>query len=271
MRCVPKLTEEYVERMEDVVDLYARPQNPHEPVVCLDEKSVQLLRDARAPLPGRPGKILRRDYEYKRNGTANVFCAVEPKAGKHMTVVTPNRKGPEFAKMMGRIARAYPKAKTIHVVLDNLNTHREKPLREYFGKRRGGRLWKRFTAHYTPKHASWLNQAEIEIGLFSRECLGRLRAEDCEALTRRADAWNRRVNRSRRKIGWKFTVDKAREKFGYRLAVGNRLSGCKHVRPLLGCDFVARRSHGYGHAPSSRLVSPQNRPAKTTIRTRSEH
>ena len=184
--------------------------------MCVDEKPVQLLEDAREPIVAdKPGAILKRDYEYVRGGTANVFCAVEPKAGKHFTRVTKNRKGPAFAKMISRIARAYPGKKTIHLVMDNLSTHGKKSLTDFYGEERGSEIWDRVTPHYTPKHASWLDQAEIEIGIFSRQCLGKDRIGDIPSLRRRAAAWNRRMNRQRRKINWSFTVPDARKKFGY--------------------------------------------------------
>src|SRR5262249_41034002 len=154
-----------VERMEALLDLYERPLDPKEPVICLDERPVQLLDFERFRVPCGPGRIAKQDYEYVRCGTANLFCSVEPKAGRHRIRATPNRKAPAFAEEMRDIVRRYPHARTIHVVLDNLNTHSEKSLVERFGLRRGRRLWNRFTVHYTPKHGSWLNQAEIEIGL----------------------------------------------------------------------------------------------------------
>lgn len=216
MWCIGEKTPEYVERMEEVLDLYEKPLNPKEPVVCLDERPVQLLGEVRTPiLADKPGTILKRDSEYERRGTANVFCAVEPKGGRHFTKVTRNRKGPAFARMVRKIARAYPQAETIHLVVDNLNTHCEKPLTDCFGERRGQKLWRRFTAHYTPLHGSWLNQAEIEIGLFSRQCLGRDRIGDRAALRRRAAAWNCRVNRRKLRINWRFTVKDARKTLTY--------------------------------------------------------
>lgn len=216
MWCIPELTPEYAAKMEDVLDVYEKPLNHREPVVCLDERPIQLLDDARKPIAAdRPGLIFKRDSEYVRKGTANVFCAVEPKAGRHFTRVTKNRKSPEFAKMIAGIARAYSEAKTIHLVMDNLNTHGQKSLTGFFGERKGLKLWERFTQHYTPKHGSWLNQAEIEIGIFSRQCLGKDRIGDIEALRRRAGPWNRRVNRQKLKINWGFTIEKARRKFKY--------------------------------------------------------
>lgn len=216
MWCVPELTPEYAQKMEDVLDVYERPLNPAQPVVCVDERPVQLLDDARDPIPAdRPGTIHKRDSEYVRKGTANVFCAVQPKAGRHFTRATKSRSGAEFAKMVARIARAYPEATTIHLVMDNLNTHGKKSLTDFFGENQGMELWGRFTPHYTPKHGSWLNQAEIEIGIFSRQCLGKDRVGSIQALRKRASAWNRRANRQRLKIDWKFTVQKARRKFKY--------------------------------------------------------
>ena len=217
MWCIPEMTPEYAEKMEDVLNLYEKPLNPKEPVVCLDEKPVQLLEDARPCIAAdKPGAIFKRDYEYVRGGTANVFCAVEPKAGKHFTRVTKNRKGPAFAKMIARIARAYTGKKTIHLVMDNLSTHGEKSLTNFYGEKLGGEIWGKFTPHYTPKHASWLDQAEIEIGIFSRQCLGHDRIGDIPALRKRASAWNSRMNRQRRKINWSFTVPDARKKFRYK-------------------------------------------------------
>jgi hypothetical protein len=163
----------------------------------------------------RPGQVARRDYEYKRCGTANVFCGIEPKAGVHFTKVTPTRSSAEFADFLRDIAEHYSAADTIHLVMDNLSTHTRKALVDRFGKAAGGWLWERFTVHYTPKHGSWLNQAEIEIGLFSRQCLGRRRIGDIAALRIQAKAWNRRANRDRVTIKWKFTRKMARLKLNY--------------------------------------------------------
>ena len=170
MWCIPELTSEYVERMEDLLELYEKPLDPKEPVVCLDEKPVQLLKECREPIRAdKPGTITKRDSEYIRNGTANVFCVVEPKAGRHMTAATKNRKSPQLAKTLGKLSRAYPDARTIHLVMDNLSSHvSDKALVDFYGEERGKEIWKKFTVHYTPKHGSWLNQAEIECGLFGR-------------------------------------------------------------------------------------------------------
>ncbi len=172
MWCVAKLDEEYIDRMEDVLALYEKPLSEEEPVVCIDEKPVMLHRDTRARLAVRPGRLARRDYEYKRCGTANVFCGAEPKAGRHFLKPTPDRAAAEFAEYLLKMVARYPDARTIHLVMDNPNTHGRKSLTDCYGEKLGGLLWKRFTVHYTPKHGSWLNQAEIEVSLLSRLCLG---------------------------------------------------------------------------------------------------
>jgi transposase len=173
------------------------------------------IADVRPPRPMRPGRVARRDCEYRRRGTANAFCGVQPKAGRHFTKVTPNRSAPQFADYLLEIVAAYPEADTIHLVMDNLSSHRRKALVDRYGESIGGLLWDRFTVHYTPKHGSWLNQAEIEISLFSRQCLGLRRIPSLPDLSREAQAWNRRMNRDHVQINWKFTRTKARQKFGY--------------------------------------------------------
>ena len=216
MWVVADLDEEYITKMEDVLQVYERPYDQQEPVVCLDEKPITLHADVRPASPARPGREARRDNEYERRGTANVFCAVEPKAGRHFTFPTPDRSGFEFARVMVELALAYPEAKTIHLVMDNLNIHRQKALADVFGAEMTAQVWDRFTVHYTPTHGSWLNQAEIEIGLFSRQCLGKRRIPSLKILKAEASAWNRRMNRDRVKIDWKFDRGAARRKFGYK-------------------------------------------------------
>ena len=216
MWCVGELDERYIAKMEDVLKVYERPYNPAEPVVCLDEKSIALHAEVRPSSAAKPGTEARYDSEYERCGTANVFCAVEPKTGRHFTYVTPNRTGAEFAKVISKLAQQYPEAKTIHLVLDNLNIHCRKPLIDLLGEKVGGKVWGRFTVHYTPVHGSWLNQAEIEIGLYSRQCLGKRRIPDLKTLRHETLQWNRRVNRNRTKINWSFTRKAARIKFGYK-------------------------------------------------------
>lgn len=215
MWCVGKLDNEYILPMEDVLKIYEMPLSEQEPVICVDEKPTVLHEDTRPSIPMRPGQVARRDYEYKRCGTANIFCGVEPKAGVHFTQVTPTRSSPEFADFILEIAEHYPAADTIHLVVDNLSTHTRKALVDRFGEADGGWLWDRFTVHYTPKHGSWLNQAEIEISLFSRQCLGKRRIGDIAILRRQAKAWNRRTNHDKTRIKWKFTRKLARIKLNY--------------------------------------------------------
>ncbi|MCC6811528.1 MAG: IS630 family transposase [Deltaproteobacteria bacterium] len=212
---MPALDNEYIARMEALLGLYEQPLDRHRPVVCLDERPVQLLQDSRPSKPLRPGRGVMKDYEYVRCGTANVFCAVEPKAGKHIIKATANRKAAAFAEMMRDVARKYPRARKIRLVLDNLSTHTAKSLVARFGERRGAALWRRFKIYYTPKHGSWLNQAEIEISLLSRQCLGRDRISSLDSLGRRCAAWQARANADQVRISWGFTRTKARKKFRY--------------------------------------------------------
>jgi DDE superfamily endonuclease len=183
--------------------------------VCLDEKPVTLPADLRPASPATPGRAARRDHEYERGGTANVFCAVEAKAGRHFSFPTPNRSGAEFAPVVGRLAEQCPAAETIPLGLDHLNIHCRKSLTDFYGAERGSRIGDRFTVHYTPRHGSWLHQAELEIGLFSRQCLGIRRIPDLQTLRRESRAWNRRTNRARTRIDWKFDRKAARRKFRY--------------------------------------------------------
>jgi hypothetical protein len=215
MWCVAELDQRYIEKMEDVLAVYEKSYNAKEPVVCLDEKPISLHADVRAPRPAKPGKPLRPDNEYKRCGTANVFGVVEPKAGRHFTVATANRCGVEFAQVIGQVADRYPEVRTIHLVMDNLNIHCAKSLEAHFGQERAQQIWERFTVHYTPKHGSWLNQAEIELSMFSRQCLGRRRIPTLEMLRRETELWRQQTDEKRTKIKWRFTRQKARTAFRY--------------------------------------------------------
>ena len=222
MWCVADLNEDYITKMEDVLETYEKPYDSTQPVVCPDEKPVTLHADVRPASPAKPGREARRDNEYERCGTANVFCAVEPKAGRHFTFPTPDRSGFEFAQVAVNLALTYPEAETIHLVMDNLNIHRQKSLVDVYGPEMAAEVWDRFTVHYTPTHGSWLNQAEIEIGIFSRQCLGSRRIPDLDTLRREVKAWNRRVNRDRAKIAWKFDRKTARRKFRYKRKLSTR-------------------------------------------------
>lgn len=212
MWCVPKLTPEFKERMEDILDVYARPYSPKEPVVCLDEKSKQLLADSRPSRPTAPGKVAIQDYEYVRKGTGNIFVAVEPLAGTRITQVTRRRTKSDYAVFIERVIQNYPKARIIHLVQDNLNTHFLPSLIEAFGVQKAQKLWKKIVPHYTPKHASWLNMAEIEINALSTQCLDR-RLASLEKLHGEVAACTARRNRDRTKIHWTFSREKAKKKF----------------------------------------------------------
>ena len=216
MWCIAEMDEQYIARMEDILATYEKPLSSAEPVVCVDEKPVTLHNHVREPIPMKPGSVAKVDNEYKRCGTANVFCGVEPQAGVHFTKVTPNRSSPEFAEFLKSVADHYPQAETIHLVMDNLSSHTRKALMDHFGESYGSSLWDRFTVHYTPTHGSWLNQAEIEISLLSRQCLGKRRIGHRKSLGKEVRAWNRRMNRKRTKIKWTFTRKKARLKFRYK-------------------------------------------------------
>jgi transposase len=215
MWCVAKLDDEYIDRMEILLDLYQRPASETHPVVCLDEKPIVLREDFRQPTCCKPGRPPRRDYEYIKHGTANAFVVVAPRLGQHMIEITPNRKAPMFAEMLLKVSQMFSDAKRIHLVVDNLNTHVRKSVVGRYGEKAGDQLWKRFKVHYTPKHASWLNQAEIGISMFSSACLKKRRISSIPHLTKEAAAYEKRANGEKRTIDWRFTKQKARKKFGY--------------------------------------------------------
>jgi hypothetical protein len=204
--------------------------------VCLDEKPIVLHADVRPSSPAVSGRETRQDSEYERRGTANVFCAVEPKAGRHFTFATPDRSAFNFAVAVCELALRYPNATTIHLILDNLNTHRRKSLIDTFGAEVGTEIWNRFTVHYTPKHGSWLNPAEIEIGLLARQCLGSRRIPDLPTLRRECRAWNRRVNRQRIIINWRFNRRAARRKFNYIRNFSKRSKNYGGLTSSRACD-----------------------------------
>jgi hypothetical protein len=214
MWCIGALTEEYRSRMYALLDLYAQPMSKTEPVICIDEKSLQLIAHSRDPLPMTEHSIAKDDYEYVRNGTTNLFVAVEPKAGRRIVEVTAHRGKVDFvAFVQDLVNNAYAKARCVHLVLDNLNTHFKKSFDDVLGKRAAAKLLRRVQFHYTPKHASWLNMAEIEIGILSRQCLDR-RIETRELLQSEVDAWQAARNVQQRTIEWKFTRQDADRKLG---------------------------------------------------------
>jgi hypothetical protein len=212
MWCIGELTHEYRQRMYHLLALYERPFDPREPVVCVDEKSLQLIAQSRPPLPMSQGSPAKEDYEYVRKGTTNLFVAVEPKAGHREVSVTAQRSKPEFVAFVSSLLQGtYAAAKRVHLVLDNLNIHFRKSFQDVLGVRAATKLLRRVEFHHTPKHASWLNMAEIEIGIMTRQCLDR-RIPDDDVLSREVAAWQRDRNSRKRTIEWKFTRQDADRK-----------------------------------------------------------
>jgi transposase len=214
MWCIPKVDAEFVARMEDVLELYAEEPDDRRPVVCFDETPRQLIGESRVPVAAKPGKPAHVDYEYVRNGTANVFMFVDAHRPWRNTKVTDQRASRDFAECMRDLVdEHYPQAERIRVVLDNLSTHTPSALYETFEPAEARRILKRLEFHYTPKHASWLNMVEIEIGVMVAQCLDR-RIPDKATLVSEVGAWRRRRNKERARINWLFTVNGAREKLG---------------------------------------------------------
>ena len=212
MWCIGRITAEYRERMYDLLALYARPYDPQEPVVCLDEKSKQLLAQTRSVLAAGPGQIAKEDYEYKRAGTRNLFVAVEPKAGHREVEVTRRRTKQDFVEFVRYLAvEVYAQVRKLHLVLDNLNTHFRTSFEEVMGVEAATVFLARVQFHYTPKHASWLNMAEIEIGILDRQCTRR-RIGDEVCLRSEVLAWEQQRNQARCRIDWKFTRQDADQK-----------------------------------------------------------
>lgn len=206
--------------MEDVLEVYHRPYDPQRPQVCLDETSKTLHADAREPLPLEPGKPAREDYEYLRNGTANVFLWFEPLAGKREVKVTERRTRQDWAEVVRELVDVhYPEAEKVVLVMDNLNTHTLGSLYETFPPAKARRIAQKLEIHYTPKHGSWLNMAEIELSIFVRQCLGQ-RIPSRAELAGEAGAWVADRNRRAAKMEWRFTTADARIKL-------------KHLYPIL--------------------------------------
>jgi transposase len=198
--------------MEDVLDVYTRPYDPRYPQVCMDEVSKQLLRDAREPLPMEPGRPERRDYEYERDGVVNVFLFCEPLQAKRWVDVTDRRTKVDWAKQIKELVdQRYREAERIVLVMDNLNTHTPASLYEAFDPVEAKRLAEKLEIHYTPKHGSWLNMAEIELSVLSRQCLEQ-RVPDFETLQAEVEAWQDRRNATSGKVDWRFTTEDARIK-----------------------------------------------------------
>ena len=198
--------------MEDVLEVYKRPYDPKRPMVCLDETSKQLIGEAAAPVAAAPGRVAQYDYEYVRNGVANVFMIFEPLAGRREVEVTERRTKKDWAECVRRVSdEMYPEAERIVLVEDNLNTHSPASLYEAFEPAEAKRLADRFEFHYTPKHGSWLDMAEIELGILGRQCLAR-RIARIETLRREVKAWQKTRNGNRAKVQWQFTTETARIK-----------------------------------------------------------
>ena len=214
MWCISAVGADFIARMEDVLDLYAEKPDPRFPVVCFDETPRQLIGESRVPVPPKPGRHARFDYEYVRNGTANVFVFVDAHRSWRHAKVTDRRACGDFAECMRDLVDIhYPSAERIRVVLDNLSTHTPSALYETFEPAEARRILRRLEFHYTPKHASWLSMVEIEIGVMASQCLDR-RIPTKELLVKEVKAWERARNRDKARIKWLFTVEKAREKLG---------------------------------------------------------
>ena len=214
MWCIPKVDAEFVARMEDVLDLYAEVPDRRFPVVCFDETPRQLIGEARVPVMAKPGKRARYDYEYVRNGTANVFMTLDVHRPWRHAQVTKQRTAVDFAECMRDLVdRHYPKAELIRVVLDNLSTHTAGSVYEAFPPEEARRILRRLEFHYTPKHASWLNMVEIEIGVLVAQCLDR-RIPDMKTLVSEIAHWERKRNADKGRIKWLFNVERARRDLG---------------------------------------------------------
>lgn len=207
-----RMDSNFIWNMEQVLDVYERRYSAKNPVICFDERPCQLIEDVFLPVPMKPGRQKREDYEYKRKGTCCVLMAIEPKTGKRIVEVSRRRKKTDYARFMCRLADAYSQAKRITLVQDNLNTHNPSSFYENLPAGEAFALSERFEMIYTPKHASWLNMVEIEFSVLSKQCLGR-RIGDMEMMSREVGAWVKKRNRDRVKINWQFSKNTARERF----------------------------------------------------------
>jgi hypothetical protein len=208
----PDANAAFVAAMEDVIEVYHRPHDPERPVVCVDETSKQLIIETRAPIPAKPGQPRRVDYEYKRNGTANLFMMFAPLEGWRDVTVTDQRAAVDYAQMLKELSDThFPQASKIVLVQDNLSTHKPASLYEAFPAKEARRLVERFEWHYTPKHGSWLDMAESELSVLSSQCLAR-RIADKDTLTKEVAAWQRHRNKKHAKADWQFTTADARVK-----------------------------------------------------------
>lgn len=234
MWCIPKVDAEYVARMEDVLDLYAEAPDPKRPVVCFDESPTQLIGEVRQPIPAEPGRLERFDCEYRRNGTVNLFVFLDAHRPWRKVKVTDRRATTDFAACMRDLSDIhFPEAEQIRVVLDNLSTHTAAALYRTFPPAEARRILRRLEFHYTPKHASWLNMVEIEIGVLKSQCLSR-RIDEREKLVSEIAVWERQRNNSGARIKWMFTTEKARAKMAraYPKHDNKSLPKAKESKPL---------------------------------------
>jgi len=209
---IPSVGAEFVWRMEDVLDVYARPYDPERPQVCFDEQLVQLIAEKRRPLPAKPGQPERFDYEYKRNGTRNLFVFFQPLAGWRHVLITEHRTKIDYAHAMRYLVdELFPEAEVVVLVQDNLNTHTPAALYEAFEPAEAKRILNRLEFHYTPKHGSWLNMVEIELSVLTEQCLDE-RIPDEQTLRREVEAWERARNEQRATVNWRFSTSDARVK-----------------------------------------------------------
>ena len=207
------MSAEFVWRMEEVLDLYEEPHDPKRPTVCFDEMPYQMVAEKRVPIAAKPGRPQRYDYEYERRGVRNLFMIFEPKASWRHVDLSERRTACDFAQQMRKLGdEHYPEAEKIRVVLDNLNTHTPAALYEAFEPQEARRILRRLEFRYTPKHASWLNQVEIEFSVLSRECIGGRRIPDEGKLQREVAAWEEERNEKGATVDWRFGVEDAREK-----------------------------------------------------------
>jgi len=197
--------------MEMVLDVYKRPFNPDNPVVCMDESPKQLIGETKIPIPASPGQPAKHDYEYKRNGVCNIFMACEPLAGKRIVKITERKTKKDWACFIDEMAIRYENAEQITLVMDNLNTHAPGSLYETFPPTKAKALLDKFEFVYTPKHGSWLNMAEIELNVLTGQCLNR-RIDNIEDVRKEVDAWQNYRNNKNAKVNWQFTTEDARIK-----------------------------------------------------------
>jgi hypothetical protein len=208
----PEQSGEFVAHMEDILDVYQTPYDPQVPVVCMDEQPVQLIKETRQPRPAAPGQPEKVDYEYERNGTANIFLFTEPLTGTRHVHVTAHRTAVDWATEISDLLEVrYPEAAWVRLVCDHLNTHGMGSLYEAFPPEQARRLATRLELHHTPKHGSWLNIAEIELSVLTMQCLDR-RIPDMETLTQETHQWEQRRNASQKGVDWQFATREARIK-----------------------------------------------------------